>query len=316
MAELDQAPATTTADTPGQKPAGELRPGSGDSQTRYPNGVTAADTDPSYYDGDMQAALAANTTPTRQQAARDAAASDQQAAGSEGRDGATATSHDPPPSSHDADIDAILHENDNKPDPRTRQQAARDAAASTTPAKERPAASDQQTRSGPDPSTGTVSETTATPADARSPHGQAAPEVRTPTGHDQATDDLPITIMQASAEMRTLGDDTPTGIGLKPTGGELEEMDSDRLSRADRFRKTFYKQADDINDVTEKNAAALEGFLGHRPAGGEAAVTGHTVIEAPQPPPADVGSIATAGLVLGILADRGIHWARQRKKRG
>jgi hypothetical protein len=137
MAELDQAPATTTADTPGQKPAGELRPGSGDSQTRYPNGVTAADTDPSYYDGDMQAALAANTTPTRQQAARDAAASDQQAAGSEGRDGATATSHDPPPSSHDADIDAILHENDNKPDPRTRQQAARDAAASTTtPVKE------------------------------------------------------------------------------------------------------------------------------------------------------------------------------------
>jgi hypothetical protein len=66
MAELDHAP----AQTPDRPPAGDQRPGSLDGQ-RYPNGVTAADTDPRYYDGDIQAALAADTRPTRQQAARD-----------------------------------------------------------------------------------------------------------------------------------------------------------------------------------------------------------------------------------------------------
>jgi hypothetical protein len=67
MGELDHAP----ADTPDRPSAGDQRPGSLDNQARYPNGVTAADRDPHYYDGDIQAALAAETGPTRQQAARD-----------------------------------------------------------------------------------------------------------------------------------------------------------------------------------------------------------------------------------------------------
>jgi Papain fold toxin 1, glutamine deamidase len=118
MTELDHAPAEATAERADQPPAGEQRPGSGD-QTRYPSGVTAADANPSYYDGDIKAALAADTTPTRQQAARDDA-SNHQAPGD-----TTTESHDAPASGHDPDIEAILHENDNLPEPRTRQEAAR-----------------------------------------------------------------------------------------------------------------------------------------------------------------------------------------------
>jgi hypothetical protein len=361
MAELDQAPAATASETADRPTAGEQRPGGHDTQARYPNALSTADADPGYYDSDIQAALAADTTSTRQQAFLDAAAQDDQASDNtadarrdppdSGRDpdidailhendhlpdprtrqqaardaaahdqadkGTPATSHETPAGGRDPDIEAILHENDNLPDPRTRQQAARDANH-TIPADKDRAASDQQARPGPDPLTGTASETTAKsadqPADSSSPHGEADPEAQTLTVSDHAGHDLPVTIVQASPEVRTLGDETPTGIGRKPTGGELEDLDGDRLSRADRFRKAFYKQADDITDVTEKNATALEAFLGHRPSGGEAAVTGHYVMEAPQPPPADAGSIATGGLVLGILADRGIHWARQRAK--
>ena len=111
---------------------------------------------------------------------------------------------------------------------------------------------------------------------------------------------------------RTAGDTTPTGIGLKPAGEELLDMDSDKLSRGDRFRKNFYKQADDIQDVTEKNASALQALLGPHPSAGHAeTAAAQPAIELPALPPADAGSIATAGLVAGLLADRAIHWGRQ-----
>jgi hypothetical protein len=128
--ELDQAPAATeAADRPS---ADEQRPGSGDSQ-RYPNGVTAADTDPGYYDGDIKAALAADTTPIRQQAGRD------DTSGHRASADATTSSRDVPASGHDPDIEAILRENDHLPGPRTRQEAARDDGG------------DRHERLGPDP---------------------------------------------------------------------------------------------------------------------------------------------------------------------
>lgn len=128
MTELDHAPtASKTADhkpAADQEPAGELRPGSADSQTRYPRAVSAADSDPGYYD-DTQKALASDNTPTRQQAFRDATARDK--ARASGNDATTETPA-APVGSPGSDTHAILHENDNQPDPRTRQQATRDAA--------------------------------------------------------------------------------------------------------------------------------------------------------------------------------------------
>jgi hypothetical protein len=124
--------------------------------------------------------------------------------------------------------------------------------------------------------------------------------------------DWPLTVMHLDPEDRTVGDDTLTGIGLKPTGDQLRNIESDKLSRGDRLRRNVYERVDDFRDASEKNAGALEGFLGsHRPTGHDVVHTTQRAIEAPQPPPADAGNIATAGLVLGLLADRAIHQARE-----
>jgi flagellin-like hook-associated protein FlgL len=133
MAELDHA----SAETVRRPPSGEQRPGSADSQARYPNGVTDADRDPSYYD-DIQAALAADTRPTRQQAARDDGTS---------RDGQgdNAKPHVDRIDGHDADIYAILHENDHLPGPRTRQQAAREDRQAGADPKQAPGLTETST---------------------------------------------------------------------------------------------------------------------------------------------------------------------------
>jgi hypothetical protein len=115
---------------------------------------------------------------------------------------------------------------------------------------------------------------------------------------------------------RTLGDTTPTGIGLKPDGDQLRELESDRLARADRFRRNVYERVDDIQDVTEKTAGTLQGLLdAHRPTGHDVTYTAQPAYEASAPPPADAGSLATAGLALGLLADRAIGWARDHYRR-
>jgi hypothetical protein len=115
---------------------------------------------------------------------------------------------------------------------------------------------------------------------------------------------------------RTLGDTTPAGIGLKPDGDQLRDMESDRLARADRFRRNVHERVEDIQDVTEKTAGTLQGLLdAHRPTGQDVTYTAQPAIEATSPPSADAGSLATAGLALGLLADRAIDWARDHFRR-
>ena len=74
----------------------------------------------------------------------------------------------------------------------------------------------------------------------------------------------------------------PGRIGRKPTGEQLRDMESDKLSRGDRFRKKVYERADDIQDVTEKNASTLQGIFGaHRPAGQDVTYTAQPAIDRP-----------------------------------
>jgi hypothetical protein len=305
-------------------------------------GDTADETDSadlgSEYDGDLDALLTAEEQlpdpRTRQEARAETWGDD---AGSRSDEPTADFSN--PAAEYDGVLDALLaSEEERLPEPRTRQEAragtwgytnGQDAGtsldASTTsgnPLPETPAGQEnpgEDARSDTSSSTATASETTDAGAVSLPDHaqGQAADDVPSPDQtvvavHDQYGHDWPLTVAHLTAEDRTLGDDTLTGIGLKPTGEQLRDMESDKLSRGDRFRRNVYERVDDIQDASEKNAGALEGFLGsHRPTGHDEVYTTQPTIEAPQPPPADAGNIATAGLVLGLLADRAIHQARE-----
>jgi hypothetical protein len=336
MTELDHAPATAeTADRP---PAGEQRPGSADSQARYPSAVTAADTDPGYYDGDIQQALAADTTPTRQQAARDASGHDQAGADTAnasddapagGRDadieailheddnvpdsrtrqqaardasadnqadsGTPAASHDAPAGGHDPDIEAILHEDDNLPDPRTRQQAGRDASGT----------SDQYEQSGPDPLAETVGKdhlATTGPAADDQAADRASPTPGTPelTGPDQ-----PFSVVHIGPDERTVGDDTPAGIGLKPTGDQLLEMEGrdSRERRTDRLIGKLVEHGDDVRDSAGELGEAIEADS-HPPGGPSGhpeAYTGHPAHENHQMPESHGTNDAVGAIVMATI---------------
>jgi hypothetical protein len=125
----------------------------------------------------------------------------------------------------------------------------------------------------------------------------------------------PVHVVEAD---RTLDDDKPAGIGRKPTGDELRDMDSERTSAEDAFRKVLYKRADDITDVLEKDANQVKDILSPpRP-------TGQREGTAPQLGPAapehgiDAGNLAILGVVVGLMSDRVIRWGVEqwRKQRG
>jgi hypothetical protein len=348
MTELDQAPATTATETADRPAAGEQRPGSRDTQARYPNALSTADADPGYYDSDIQAALAADTTPTRQQASRDAAAQDHQASDNtanarrdrpaSGRDsdidailhendhlpdprtrqqaardaathdeagnGVSATSHETPASGLDADIEAILHENDGMPDPRTRQQAARDAAVETSPASrdDLPPATGDHRASGLDPLTHSRSNDTPTVADPAAAD-QATLDRRQP---DHADGDQHVDVVRTRPEDRTLGDTTPTGIGLKPTGDDLVhiERDDPKESRADRLFNKAFEMMDDVHDTTGHIAEAIQQDLPHGSGGLPSAHSAYVMHEQPSPPPdaPGVGDVVGNITVVGVMA--------------
>jgi hypothetical protein len=365
VSELDHASATATTDAPRPEPAGEQRPGSYDSQVRYPRAVSAADTDPGYYDDDVQAALAADSTPTRQRAARDAAAHDNQAgdgttatsgdapasdrdgdveailhendhlaeprtrqqaardadADSHTAEGANAVTHDTPAGGPDASIEAILHENDHLAEPRTRQQAARDAAVETSPARQNDApaaASDQPPPSGPDPLTRTATKTKSAtdPSLDHAEHDKSLterPEAQAHTAHGQADHDVPITVVQATAEMRTLGDETPTGIGVKPTGEELFRMEGERVrNRWDRLLDEAVKEADDVYDGAGHIGEPLAEDFRSAPPPTDRPTTHHiaaSVPDLPQQGPAindAVGSLALVGIAVAVGVRYGV----------
>ena len=202
-------------------------------------------------------------------------------------------------------------------EPRSRQEVGREARARTV----RP-----HDRSVPD-GRGTVAQSPAgrqdrgaqarghpgdagRPGAAGRPDGGGRPGGGTRQEHANAHDGSSRRVSVVRAD-RTIGDTTPAGIGRKPTGEQLRDMESDKLSRGDRFRKKVYERADDIQDSTEKTAGTLQGIFGaHRPTGQDVTYTAQPAIDRPVPPGADASSIATAGLALGLVADRLIHRVR------
>lgn len=88
---------------------------------------------------------------------------------------------------------------------------------------------------------------------------------------------------------------------LPPTGEELLEMDNDKLSRFEKFRRETYKEIDDILDTSEQDSGTIEQLFDHPPTGGHAEVpVGHPVVDQPPSPGVDGGHFVVAGMVLAI----------------
>jgi hypothetical protein len=111
-----------------------------------------------------------------------------------------------------------------------------------------------------------------------------------------------VSVVELTPADRTLGDTTPTGIGLKPTGEQLAETEDDPKSRLEKLRRNIYDRADDISDAANEHGGTL-GNLFERPP-----TATHT--EVPSTPHAvpnhqengvDGGHLASAALVVGLL---------------
>jgi hypothetical protein len=89
---------------------------------------------------------------------------------------------------------------------------------------------------------------------------------------------------------------------LPPTGEELIDMESDSASRFDRLRGHVYKEADDITDVAEKAGNRALQLFDHPPTETHTEVpSGHPEITNPTPPTVEGGQLVLAGLMVGML---------------
>jgi hypothetical protein len=373
MNELDQAPASggqgSATDVIQREPAGDQHAGSYDSQARSPRAESSADTDPSYYDGDIQAALAADDTPTRQEAARQDAAGEgpvdnsspdgdgvvdailheddglpdsrtrQQAAADDLAEGASPASEDgdtarapreEPAGSHDAAIEAILHEGDHLPDPRTRQQAAQEDAASSSDVMggDSTATVGEQALSSPDPPK--TAGTAIAAADAQ--HQGATEDWPTPEEraqlHEKYLDwskeqsEQPDGWEQGANVVGDKPDKSPGDISdLPPTGEQLLDLEDGKRSRLDGLRRGLERDEvlDGLHGEAEQDATTVQSILAARPP------EGHPVQVVPDTPqlmpvtPAgiDAGMMASSGLMVGVMLielGRGFHKILKHRK--
>lgn len=193
----------------------------------------------------------------------------------------------------DAGLDTSSAAEVQLPESRTRQEVAEEA------------------RSGVGPLTSDATTLPDHPAKSTAENPPSELEQHAPCGQVQG-DDPPsgFTVVQADAADRTLGDTTPTGIGLKPTGDQLMKMENEEASKPEQLRRKFLEGIDDLNDSARENASLGHDLLTrhHPPAG-------HAVTEVPHPLPemSDGGlapDITSAGLVTGILLVEATRLAR------
>jgi hypothetical protein len=121
---------------------------------------------------------------------------------------------------------------------------------------------------------------------------------------------------------RTLGDTTPTGIGLKPTGDQLLGIDGDKPphNRLDRFIDRAFEDADDLHDGVGDIGEAIDNLRlapaasGHSPSHDAYTVAVH---DRPPPPPGPgvsdvIGSVA----ITAVAALAGVRRALSSLQKG
>lgn len=103
-------------------------------------------------------------------------------------------------------------------------------------------------------------------------------------------------------EGRTVGDTTPAGIGMRPSGEQLLDMAKDRGSRLDRGFGVLFDHADDLREDASEAAKEL-GAADSPPAGG---TTAHVVGHHPSDGPAHEATLTTDAVGATVLAVVGI----------
>lgn len=94
--------------------------------------------------------------------------------------------------------------------------------------------------------------------------------------HSQQGLDVPITVVHTTPEDRTLGDDTPTGAGLKPSGDDLLRMEAHDSAerRTDRLIGKLVEHGDDVHDGSGDLGEAIEADV-HRDPGSDQQTEAH-----------------------------------------
>ena len=126
--------------------------------------------------------------------------------------------------------------------------------------------------------------------------------------HAQDGTDVTVTVAYLPPEARTVGDTTPTGIGRKPTGAEILDMEGDKRteSRLDRLFDEMVKEADDISDGSGAVGEAI--VIDDSPAPGP---SGHsrpyhaatnTAPDHPAPPNPGANDAISSMTIIGVAA--------------
>jgi hypothetical protein len=116
----------------------------------------------------------------------------------------------------------------------------------------------------------------------------------------------PLAAADVDAELVTEPWTDPTA-DLPPTGKELSDMDSDKLSRFERLRREGYRKIDDGLDVTEKGFDLGVGAFARPPTHAETRTAQPEVVEAPHHA-VTAGEAASGLLAAGIVIGELVRW--------
>ena len=254
------------------------------------------------YDGDVAALLASEEQLPEPRTRQEAAATTWDDTTQPGDDDPGSFAGDPA-SEYDGDVAAFLAAEDQLPEPRTRQEAAATwDDTSTSQATEPDTSTDRTSPSQPD----TVMEPPARNNEGED--GTPGPTEGQIAGHAQGGTDVPVTVAYLPPEARTVGDITPTGIGRKPTGAEILDMEGDKRTESplDRLFDEMVKGADDIADGSGAVGEAI--VIDDRPAPGPSGhsrpyhATTNTAPDHPDPPNPGANDAISSMTIIGVAA--------------
>ena len=136
-----------------------------------------------------------------------------------------------------------------------------------------------------------------------------------------ATDgtDVPVTVEHMPPEARTVGDTTPTGIGRKPTGAEIFDMEGDDPgeSRLDRLFKEVTDDAQDARDAATNIAETMHDLRLPGPAlGGGHVHEGYPVSDPPPSAGPGYSDLVGSAVLVGVAMLTGIRYGFRQLGKG